>query len=383
MPVNENFRQEGEGSEPSQPRPPQGNPLSEADEKRILATATDFLADRTRDGLFPLVAFSSYRDSLTIVTTSIEDFPYAIRILERINQAGYNLGFSLRPGVIRRLANENPHVFQLFELSIPRISELDTWRIGRIVCTFGAPFYSQKGFALLDICGFSRLDNPSKLAQLYSLTNAVDSSIHRSFKACQRLRLPNRFGRTSTGDGFYLWHDFVGGNADVATFFLLVCIMTQSEAMRSNGFPMRLRASFTIDSVFMLYEADARSNPMAPASNAVGDATNNGARLITAAKPSQILLGDFARPGQPGETMTPQALLAQINELFREEWSGAATLDLQPKGQLRVDDKHGDSHYCWNIVGQVPNGPEGDTTRVTIGLHPDKAAPITSVDFVH
>jgi hypothetical protein len=233
------------------------------------------------------------------------------------------------------------------------------------------------------MCGFSRLENPDQLAQLYSLTNAVDSAIRRTYKICQRLKLPNRFGRASTGDGFYLWHDYLGGGADVATFFLLVCIMNQSESMRLAGFPMRLKASFVIDSTFMLYEADARTNLSAVASNAVGAATNTAARFITAAKPSQILLGDFSRRGQPGEKIDSASVLAQVNELFREEGFGAATLEAKPKKLFRVDDKHGEVHYCWNIVGEVPNQVGKRNTRVRIGLHPDDATRIDDVDFIH
>jgi len=354
----------------------------EQQQRLLLQELAAFLADSTKDGLFPLVAYSVTQDWVSILTTNIPDLPFAIRILAVVNRTGYNLGYSLRPEVIKRLANSNPHVFRLFERQLPRVHEVKLRRLGRVVSTFGAPFYEQKGFALLDMCGFSRLDNPSQLSQLYSLTNAIDSSIKRCYNVCQRLRLPNRFGRTSTGDGFYLWHDFIGGNADVATLFLLICVMTQSEAMRDAGFPMRLRGGFVVDSSYMFYEADARMDPHAVASNAVGAATNKAARLVSAAKPSQVLIGAFSRPGQADEKMDPSTMLAQVNELFREEGFGAAALELQPKTHLRIEDKHGDIHYCWNVVGNVPNQVGNRATRVAIGLEPDSATPIDQVKFV-
>ena len=347
-----------------------------------MSAVAGFLTDSTT-GLFPLVAYSVSQDSLLILTTNIIDLPYAIRILEDVTRAGYNLSYSLRPEMAQRLSGENPHVFHASERKVPRIHEIELRRIGRLVATFGAPFYHEKGFALVDVCGFSRLDNPDQLAQLYSLTNAVDSAIRRSYRVCQKLKLPNRFGRASTGDGFYLWHDHLGAAADVAAFFLLVCIMTQSESMRLAGFPMRLRASFVIDSAFMLYDADARTNPYAVASNAVGTATNTLARFIAAAKPSQILLGEFSPRRQPGEKMDSASFLAQVNELFREEGFGAATLEAKPNKLLRVDDKHGDVHYCWNIAGEVPKQAGKRTTLVHIGLQPHDATRIDDVDFVH
>ena len=364
------------------PESPQASALDEQQERLLLQELAAFFAESTKDGLFPLVAYSVTQDSVLILTTNIPDLPYAIRILGIVSRTGYNLGYNLRPDRVRDLAAENPHVLRKFERQIPRVHEIQLRRVGRVVSTFGAPFYEQKAFALLDMCGFSRLDNPSQLAQLYSLTNAVDSAIKRSYNVCQRLRVPNRFGRASTGDGFYVWHDYIGGNADVATFFLLICVMTQSEAMRAAGFPMRLRAGFVIDSSFMFYEADARMDPHAVASNAVGAATNKAARLVAAAKPSQVLVGDFCRPGQADEKMDPITMLAQVNELFREEGFGAAALEVRPKTHLRIEDKHGDTHYCWNVVGKVPNQSAQKASRVPIGLEPDSAARIDEMTFV-
>jgi len=370
-------------SDELKPEPtPEPSVLKRDDEESLLHKLAEFFAESTRDGLFPLVAYSLNQDSVLILTSSIPDLTYAIRILGVVSRSGYNLGFSLRPDFVTRIADENPHVFKKYERQIPRIGEIEIRRVGRVVATFGAPFYEQKGFALLDICGFSRLDSANQLAQLYSLSNAVDSAIQRSYKVCQRLRLPNRFGRTSTGDGLYLWHDLLGGGADIATFYLLVCIMTQAEAMRIDGFPMRLKAAFVIGSAFMFYEANARMDSYAVASNAVGAATNNAARLVTAAKPSQVLVGDFVRSGEAGEKMDPTSMLQQVNQLFREEGLGAATLELKPKTRLRTEDKHGDTHYCWNAVGVVPNQIAQQSSRVTIGLEPDDAAPLAESKFV-
>jgi len=162
---------------------------------------------------------------------------------------------------------------------------------------------------------------------------------------------------------------------------VLLCVMVQAEAMRREGFPMRLRASYVIDSAFMLYDEAAPVTPNAVASNAVGAATNGAARLITAAKPSQFLVGDFKRPGQPGETLDPRALIAQANELFREEGSGAATLSFQPDSLMTVVDKHDDPWYCWNLIGEVPNLVREERSRERIGLVPETAPNIQDVRF--
>jgi len=96
----------------------------------------------------------------------------------------------------------------------------------------------------VDICHFSRLSHADQLSQLYSLQDVLSSWIRRAAKFCEQLRLAIDFGRASTGDGFYIWHNRVGGNADVAVLMVLVCMMAQTEAMKERGSQMRLKSAF-------------------------------------------------------------------------------------------------------------------------------------------
>lgn len=355
--------------------------LSEEEEKSVSQNAADFLSEITRDGLFPLVLYSIENGRMVVLTTTIPNLPTAIGILKTVTISGYNLGISVSPDKIDRLASENPHVFRKAERGIPNVEKLRKNVLGRVVSSFGAPFYPQKAFGLVDICGFSRLESPDQLSQLYSLTNALDSAIARSRRICSRLNLTNSFGRASTGDGFYLWHSMLGGGADAAALFVLICVMAQAEAMRAEGFPMKLRASFFVGGAFLLFEATGRERFSDTASNAVGPATNAAARLISAAKPHQILVGDFSRSGQGSETLNTASLITQVNELFREERAGAASLNCIPDKLLRIEDKHGDTFHCWNLAGEVPNTTMGKTQRVHIGLEPDDSVSLCSLHF--
>jgi class 3 adenylate cyclase len=349
--------------------------------EQILEALSRFLRESSRDGLFPIIAYAIDNNRIALLTTNIPDLPLAMKVLTEATNQNYNLGYSLAIHLAQRAAEHNPHVFRLHEVVIEGLGGEERVDVGRVVSIFGAPFFEQKAFALVDICGFSRLSHPEQLSQLYSLTNVLGSSVRRVARFCARLGIRPSFGNTSTGDGFYLWHDYVGGNADTAVFMAMLCIMAQTEAMRRKGFAMRLRASYIIDSAFMIYGSDTPVSPLAVASNAVGAATNGAAGLISAARPSQILLGDFIRPGQPGEMMDPRVLLAQANELFREEGYGAATLSYRPDAQLRVTDKHGTPWYCWNLTGEVPNVIGTERTRERLGLEPDTAQNIAEVSF--
>jgi hypothetical protein len=348
----------------------------------LISTLAESLSRATSGGLFPITAYGVNEDTLSILTTNIKDLPYALEILKIATGRDYNLGYSFPRANLERAAKENPHVYRIHDFTIAGIAAETPQDVGKVVRMFGAPFYAQKAFGLVDIVGFSRMNHPDQLSHLYSLNNILNSSINRTYKFCQRLGVPKEFGWSSTGDGFYFWHDAIGGNADVAAFMLLVCMMTQSEAMRANGFSLRLRGVYVIDSAFMIYTPRPVMSLDIPATTGVGAATNGAARLSAAAKPSQILLGDFTRAGQPGETMDPRTLLAQCNELFREEKSGAATLALNPDRKLRVTDKHGVHWYCFNVSGEVPNIGAGRVTRQNVGLNTEDAQDIESLRFL-
>ena len=347
--------------------------------REMAEAIAEALGHATAGGLYPIVAYGVSDGGITVLTTNISELSYALRILRTATGREYNLGYYFHRPVLERAARENPHVFRLQDFGVDGIRNAEAGDIGRIVRMFGAPFFSQKAFGLVDIVGFSRLNHADQLSHLYSLNNILSSSMRRCYKFCRRIGLNNTYGASTTGDGYYFWHDANGGNADVATFMLLICMMTQSEYIRQEALPLRLRGVYVIDSAFMIYTQRDVFTIDAPATTAVGAATNGAARLSTAAKPSQILLGDFKRPGQGGETMDPRSLLAQVNELFREESAGAATLVCDPDEKLRVEDKHGDLWYCWNISREVPNVGADGPTRQAIGLKTDSAHDIHTI----
>lgn len=347
-----------------------------------LIDAVSGVLDRaTVSGLYPIVAYGMADSGITVLTTNIQDLPYALRILRVVTGCEYNLGYHVPRQNLEKASRENPHVFRIHNFDIAGINQIEPASIGKIVRMFGSPFFPQKAFGLVDMVGFSHLDHAAQLSFLYALNNMLSSSMKRCYKFCQRLGLQNKFGSSSTGDGFYLWHDTSGGHADVATFMLLACIMVQSESMRQDGFALRLRGIYVIDSAFMIYTHRESFSIDAQATTAVGAATNGAARLSTAARPSQILVGDFQRPGQGKERMDPNSLLAQVNELFREEQAGAATLTCNPDQHLRVEDKHGDLWYCWNVCGDIPNAGTNRPDRQRVGLPPDSAHDIHSIQL--
>ncbi len=316
-----------------------------------------------------------------LMTTNIMDLSNAIAILQEISDVGYNLGKSHRPSSLRGLRDGNPHVFRIREALVSTTFQVQWRYAGRMIGRYGAPLLKEKGFSLIDICGFSQMKNSDQLAALYSLTNMLDSSIRRCARFCEDSMIGSRFGRNSTGDGYYFWHEGVGMRSDIVTFLVLIFLMSQCEVLEQDGFPLQVKGTFFIGSCYLFYDSTAKRNPRSVASNAIGYATNGAARLMSAAKPKQLLVNDFKRRDQGEEQLTTEGLIAHVNQLIRSEGNGAATLSINPSHHLRVTDKHDAVWYCFNVSGMVPYDSGKKKGRIKIGLDVDSAKTIESVLF--
>ncbi len=316
-----------------------------------------------------------------VMTTNIMDLSNAIAILQEVSDVGYNLGKSHRPSSLTRLRDGNPHVFRIREALVSTTFQVQWKYAGRMIGRYGAPLLNEKGFSLIDICGFSQMKNSDQLAALYSLTNMLDSSIRRCARFCDEAQIGLKFGRNSTGDGYYFWHEGIGMKSDIVTFLVLIFLMSQCEVLEQDGFPLQVKGTFFIGSCYLFYDSSAKRNPRSVASNAIGYATNGAARLMSAAKPKQLLVNDFKRKDQGAEQLTTEGLIAHVNQLIRSEGNGAATLSINPSHHLRVTDKHDAVWYCFNVSGMVPYDTARTKGRIKIGLDVDPAKTIESVLF--
>lgn len=364
---------------PPEPKATYNEEIIEAiDEDKI----QDYLGRVTRKGLFPLMGYrleprktsipGQCEYDFTPLTSNIPDLVHAHEIVEKMVYRGFNLGHSLDMWKLDQLVGGNPHVFYKHQSIVIRGAVgSDAGKLGRQIARSGTPFIREKGFALVDICEFSRKSSREQLSCLYSLTNMLDTSIRRCSTFLPELHMEgnSKYGRNSTGDGFYFWHDGLGAGSDTITFMVLVCLMAQYKTFLAKGFPMKLRASYFLGSTFMFYDEAARIDPRRPASNAIGQATNGAARLIGESRPGQILVNDFSRIGQNNEQMNAESLIEHCNQLFRKEDSQPATLRKSPEEKLRVVDKHLDAWYCYNVLGGVQS--EGAT--VEIGVAPEES----------
>jgi hypothetical protein len=102
------------------------------------------------------------------------------------------------------------------------------------------------------------------------------------------------FARSSSGDGFYIWNREQGLEANVNLYHFMHLVLADNAIARSKSTSKtvpRLRACFHVGSCYEFHQAEGL-NPTIH-DFIVGDVTIELARMIDAAMPGQILVGDF------------------------------------------------------------------------------------------
>lgn len=217
---------------------------------------------------------------------------------------------------------------------------------------------------LIDIVGFSKAAPEVQAAQLTSL----EFSLNLAEEMARAQGLAVTFGRTTTGDGFYVWSERSGLRADIDFFcavaiFQIVYSALKRTSTHAQAVPV-LRLCLSIGSHF------AYRQPRKDGSDAgafiVGDVTIQVARLISSALPDQMLVGDFQRPLGLGQNRAnAETFLLAVSERL------TALKDLRVLGYridrigfyltgprdsdgrhvpalMTITDKHGFEHRCYN-----------------------------------
>jgi class 3 adenylate cyclase len=218
---------------------------------------------------------------------------------------------------------------------------------------------------LIDIVGFSKAAPEVQAAQLTTL----EFSLNLAEEMARAQGLAVQFGRTTTGDGFYVWNERPGLRGDIDFFcavaiFQIVFSALKRTSTHAEAVPV-LRLCLSIGSHF------AYRQPRKDGSDAgafiVGDVTIQVARLISSALPDQMLVGDFQRPLGLGQNRAnAETFLLAVSERL------AALKTLSVLGYridrvafyltgprnaddgrhvpalMTITDKHGFEHRCYN-----------------------------------
>ncbi len=247
---------------------------------------------------------------------------------------------------------------------------VETQIIEKMIRRYGINYVASRAVTLFDIVGFSLLTPFEQMTQLNSLSYSLNSAHSKMLE--QDIGI--NFARSSSGDGFYIWNRDHGLEANVNLYHFMHIVLADNAIARSKAVSKavpRLRACFHVGSCYEFHQAEGL-NPTIH-DFIVGDVTIELARMIDAAMPGQILVGEFFADvaGQAdGDEQSEENLDAvsflqraqgNLSKLSGLELSGEKvtaikcylTGERQDNGEfsirrLRIKDKHGLSRTVYN-----------------------------------
>jgi hypothetical protein len=247
---------------------------------------------------------------------------------------------------------------------------VETEIIERMIRRYGINYVASRAVTLFDIVGFSLLTPFEQMTQLNSLSYSLNSAHAKMLEQDVGIN----FARSSSGDGFYIWNRDHGLEANVNLYHFMHIVLADNAIARSKAVSRavpRLRACFHVGSCYEFHQAEGLNPTIHDL--IVGEVTIELARMIEAAMPGQILVGEFVAelPGQ--ETGEQEAQLdldavtflqraqGNLSKLSGLELSGEKvtaikcylTGELQENGEfsirrLQITDKHGLSRTAYN-----------------------------------
>ena len=169
-------------------------------------------------------------------------------------------------------------------------TKVETQIIEKMIRKYGINYVPSRAVTLFDIVGFSLLTPFEQMTQLNSLSYSLNSAHAKMLE--QDVNID--FARSSSGDGFYVWNRDEGLEASVNLYHFMHIVLADNAIARSKSTTKavpRLRACFHVSSCYEFHQAEGL-NPTTH-DFIVGDVTIELARMIDAALPGQILVGDF------------------------------------------------------------------------------------------
>ncbi len=243
--------------------------------------------------------------------------------------------------------------------------------VDSIFSQFAVTKTGQRGVFLIDVVGFSLFTPEEQASQLA----ALEFALNIADETARRQNIPLALARSTTGDGFYVWNEDKGPEADLRLFCVFALTLTYLSALRHTmgdvSYVPKIRSCFGVGSHYSYHHSE--NHQRGGLDYIVGDITISLARLIDKAKADQILIAEFSRDidGSDQILRTPafiDAAVAMLDELHEIEILGSKIKEVSinltgPRKadsefriqRLKVTDKHGLPHYCYNAkVTVVP-----------------------------
>ncbi|MEM7502294.1 MAG: hypothetical protein AAF417_09635 [Pseudomonadota bacterium] len=234
----------------------------------------------------------------------------------------------------------------------------ETQIIERMIRRYGINYVASRAVTLFDIVGFGLLTPFEQMTQLNSLSYSLNSAHAKMLE----LDVNVNFSRSSSGDGFYIWNQDHGLEANVNLYHFMHIVLADNAIARSKSVSKavpRLRACFHVGSCYEFHQAEGL-NPTIH-NFIVGDVTIELARMIEAAMPGQILVGDFFAelPEDSAEPADSQINLDAVAFLRRAQGN------LQKLSGLELSGERVSAIKCYLTGERLQNG-DFDIRRLKI-----------------
>jgi hypothetical protein len=245
---------------------------------------------------------------------------------------------------------------------------VETQIIEKMIRRYGINFVASRAVTLFDIVGFSLLTPFEQMTQLNSLSYSLNSAHAKMLEQDVGIN----FARSSSGDGFYVWNRDDGLEANVNLYHFMHIVLADNAIARSKAASKavpRLRACFHVGSCYEFHQAEGLNPTMHDF--IVGDVTIELARMIEAALPGQILVGEFVANHSDPDPSRTQAHIDAVTFLQRAQGNLSKLSGLEFSGErvtaikcyltgenmgggqfsirrLQIKDKHGLSRVAYN-----------------------------------
>jgi len=276
---------------------------------------------------------------------------------------------------------------------------VETQIIEKMIRRYGINYVASRAVTLFDIVGFSLLTPFEQMTQLNSLSYSLNSAHAKMLEQDVGIN----FARSSSGDGFYIWNRDDGLEANVNLYHFMHIVLADNAIAKSKSTSKavpRLRACFHVGACYEFHQAEGLNPTMHDF--IVGDVTIELARMIEAALPGQILVGEFfadLQDGIPKDHTQTQAHMDAVTFLERAQGNLSKLGGLEFSGErvtaikcyltgenmgggqfnirrLHIKDKHGLSRVAYNAKVNIYREA---AKPILLGIEDRKLGPAASV----
>jgi hypothetical protein len=220
--------------------------------------------------------------------------------------------------------------------------------IESIVRRYSISYVAHRAVALFDIVGFSLLSPFEQMNQL----NSLSYSLNFAQSKLMQKEININFGRSTTGDGFYIWNRDLSLEANINLYQFMHLVLADNAIARGKARHRtvpRLRVCFHVGSCYEFYQSEGLNPTLYD--YIVGDVTVELARMIEQALPGQVLVGEFqASLSSAGADTNKPMSLSSI------EFIGIAEQKLGRLEGLELSGDRVDAIKCYLTGSSLGNG---------------------------